>query len=328
MFDSEDVQKIEKLVGCKIPDDVLQEASNEESVLWREIDGEQFGFVSAEDHAGVQRFANDEKRSPLAKIPELKIFWMDGESNFIGIFVSGPMVGRLALIGHDTNVDCAPLYRNLNSFVASMAAGPEAPESEWHYQVDYINTGDEMRVGASNAEIEDDIECIEQIKRLLDSTDEPIRKRFLNSCVISLTPKENAAELLPLTESPDHHVCGRACAMLGYYQFDEASRKLAEIAVDAKNPARFMAIDGLGLMKTEIAKFCLIEMVRSGKPLSGNVTSALSKHGFEPYATKSRSDTGQLIINWQVQLSVEKGPELINMDWAPRPGCWWIHMTW
>jgi hypothetical protein len=263
MFDLQDIQRIEKIIGCKVPASVVREALNENSPLFLEKDPYRFAFLTVKEHQQIKPFVESRESSPMSQLPELKILWADGESNFMGVFVSGPMLDRLALVGHDTNIDCAPLYRNLNSFIEATKAGFKTPDTEWPYQVDYPNTGDELQVGASRADIEDDIACVEQIESLAVSASDPFRKRFLYSCVASLTPKENVARLVPMLESSDYHICGRACAMLGYYQFDESCKILAQIALDANMPARFTAIDGLGLMRTQTSKEALINLVRT-----------------------------------------------------------------
>src|SRR5204863_759798 len=114
------------------------------------------------------------------------------------------------------------LYRNLSGFLAAVNAGLETLDPVWPYQVDYPNTGDEIQTPPSQQDIIEDLTRAEQIATLAAPTLDPLRKRFLNSCVVSLTPKQCSARLVPMLElgRSDFHVCGRACMMLGYYQFD------------------------------------------------------------------------------------------------------------
>jgi len=318
------IDDLEKVVGCKLPASVVIEALNENSPLFVERDARGFTFIAIDKYKELKNYMEGKTISPLSQLPELKLLLADDEcSDFIGIFVSGPMLGRLALVGHDTNIDCAPLYRSLNSLIEAMKAGFRTPDTEWPYQVDYPNTGDELQVSASMADIEGDIICVKQVETLAASTSDPFRKRFLNSCVASLTPKEHVARLVPMLESSDYHICGRACSIMGFYQFDKVCSKLAKIATDVTNPARFCAIDGLGLMKTKASQETLIELVRNGTELPGNITTALRKNGFEASFRKRYAETGQVVIEWHVCISEGDKPQIINVDNKSRPVYWW-----
>ena len=322
MFSSEEIPQIERIIGCKFPENVLTEALNTDSPLWgQEAAPYRFKFLTLKEHRDLQTFIQSRDRSPLMQIPELKILWMDAESNFMGIFVTGPMMGRLALIGHDTNIDCAPLYRDFEKFVKVLTEGFENLEEEWPYPVDYPNTGDELKTDGREVDIERDMACASELEALAASTDDLFRKRFLYSCVCSLVPKEYAAQLVLMLESRDFHVCGRACSMLGYYQFDAACPRMAQIALDANNPARFCAVDGIGLMGTKSSRKILVDLVRIGVPLPGNITAALRRSSFE-VSNKIYFRDGKKFVDWYVHLEGGKCENII-FDSRARPSPWW-----
>jgi len=318
-----DIQRIEKIAKCKMLTSVTQEALDENSPLCGERDSLRFTFITAKEHQQLQSFIRDKTASPIPLIPELKIFWMDQDGNYMGIFVAGPMLGRLALVGHDSSIDCAPLYRGLDTFIEAIKVGIKTPDNEWPYQVDYPNTGDELQADASTVDIESDVECLKQVESSAALAQDPFRKRFLNSCIISLTPKQYAARIVPMLNNADYHVCSRACLLLGYYQFDEACGKLVQIAADIRNPARFGAIDGLGLMRTKTSQEALLKLIRDGMQLPGNITTALKRHGLDAFFNKNYSNTGQTIIEWHVRIPKRNISERINIDSFRRPAYWW-----
>lgn len=317
------IDHLERVIGCKLPASVVSEVLNRNSPLYGERDAYRFTFITINEHKELKEFIEMKANSPLSQLPELKLLLADGESNFMGMFFSGPMFGRLALVGHDTNIDCAPLYRSLNSFNEATKAGFKTLDTEWPYQVDYPNTGDELQANSSRADIEGDMACVEQIETLAATESDLFRKRFLNSCVASLAAKECVARLVPMLESSDYHVCGRACSVLGYYQFDEACSKMEKIAVNETNLARFCAVDGLGLMKTKKSREVLMRLIRNGTQLPGNITSALKKNGFEVFFSKRRVETGKIVNDWHVCFSNGDQPEIVNVDNKDRPVFWW-----
>lgn len=322
MFSLCDLNILERNLECNLPSEVVDEAIKPNSVLWQKTNENGFTFLTIKEHQQLKIFTANNLASPLPFLPELKILWTDHESNFMGIFATGPMRGRLSLVGRDTTIDCAPLYRNLNHFVEAMQIGPMNTDAEWRFQTDYINSGDEIRIEPSGADVTNDIACAEQLRELAIQSGDPFRKRFLESCIVSLTGRKYADRLVPLLDCPDYHVCGRACVMLGFHQVSDVCQKLAGIAINLNNPACFNAVDGLGLMKTEVARQTLIEMVKSGLEVPGNITSALQKHGFELFTEKHSEPNGNTVIQWYVRLT-NRDAAPINNSPKCRPAYWW-----
>ncbi len=322
MFNSRDIQAIEQIIDCQLPRAIIAEAMNPNSPFWGERDDFRFAFISVEEHRQLKAFAEDRRISPLPQLPELKPVICDAEGRFISVFASGPMLGRLALVTHDSSIDCAPLYRSLSNFIKAIKAGVQTPDAEWPFQVDYPNTGYELQVDAPDNDIEDDIVCATHLERLAVSACDRFRSRFLRSCIVSLTPRKRAGLLLPMLNSSDYHACGRASIMLGYYQFEAACDKLARLAMDVDNAARFAAVDGLGLMRTLTSRKALIELVRSGVRLPGNITTALRRSGFG-LQTRSDAAGGDATFSWYVDPSGDNKWELLNIDDKDRPVYWW-----
>src|SRR5690349_10651404 len=104
-----------------------------------------------------------------------------------------------------------------------------------------------------------------------------------------------------MLEVSEFHICGRACSMLGYHNYDSSCSKMAQIAIDETNLARFCAVDGLGLMKTKSSQKILAELIRTGSPLPGNITTALERNSFE-LLSETHTLKGGKIIEWYVRL--------------------------
>ena len=70
---------------------------------------------------------------------EMRTFWTDDNSNYAGLYVEGPLPGRVFVIDHD-EVDLSPVYRSAHSFHEVMldaaAGGLDWYEMPTDYPVD------------------------------------------------------------------------------------------------------------------------------------------------------------------------------------------------
>jgi hypothetical protein len=321
MYTAGDIHSIEKLLGRRLPRAVLDEARDPNSPLWAKRDAFRFSFMGpGELRCSLERLA-DEKTSPLAHLPEAGVLWADDAGNYLAVFLKGPVKGRICLLGYDTNLDSAPIYRTVSTLAEALRADQVRGLSEWPYRVDYPNVGDEVVAASSHREQAADLASIGGLRRALRSNLSSVRRRFLYSSIASLTPRKKAASLVPQLEDPDYHICGRACRTLGYHGFEPACARLAAIASAARNPARFYAVDGLGYMRSGASLEALRSLVLSGKPLPGNIVTALRNHRCE-CRTAGHPRTGPA-PKWHVRFLEERKWHLLRLQSALRPVYWW-----
>src|SRR5689334_16415210 len=112
MYTPEDIRSVEKLLGRRLPSAVVDEALDPNSPLWAEQDAFRFSFMSPGDLRYARERLADDRVSPAAHLPEAAALWSDDTGNYLAVFLYGPLKGRICLLGNDTNLDCAPLYRS------------------------------------------------------------------------------------------------------------------------------------------------------------------------------------------------------------------------
>ena len=87
------IDDLEKVIGCKLPTSVVSEVLNTNSPLYGERDAYHFTFITINEHEELKEFIEMKANSPLSQLPELKLLLADGESNFMGMFISAPCWG-------------------------------------------------------------------------------------------------------------------------------------------------------------------------------------------------------------------------------------------
>src|SRR5688500_123342 len=130
MYKQTEIDNIEQILGCSLPDSVWREASKRDSPLWKKRRPYRFTFMSLQEHLEYQSYLKDPVIFPVVYIPEARVLWMDDESNYMAVFISGPMKGRIFLVGHDTNIDCAPLYRSAHRFARTLRNGAQTMKAD------------------------------------------------------------------------------------------------------------------------------------------------------------------------------------------------------
>ncbi len=63
----------------------------------------------------------------------IRYFWYDENSNYAGVYLQGPLTGRVCLLAHDSDIDQTPRWRSVRGFLAFLAA-EEAVGRSWYEQ--------------------------------------------------------------------------------------------------------------------------------------------------------------------------------------------------
>lgn len=177
----------------------------------------------------------------------------DDQSNHVFIYIDGPMKNKLAYYDHE---DCNPLpaFRSVEHGLQALNATPTA---EWHeLSLNY------PAVTASDAEIADDLQCIEQIEHDIANVAEAgsLHARHLQCCRITLTPPAACEEIYRYLESTDMFVQAHAAWYLGFHRVTAATQRLYQVAAQGTHNGKLSALDALYLIGTPEAKACLAEL--------------------------------------------------------------------
>lgn len=195
-------------------------------------------------------------------------FWSDDNSNYAGVYVRGPLNGRVCFLNHEDSTDIAPSYRSVSSFLAANLSGIRQGSNELDWRemgTDYPVCRPAESAKAKNA-IEQDAIVARSIQRLLEdtpkSTDhEQWERTHYAFCIMALLPFEDTATLFGFARDEDMFIQGRACEILGCRRVKEAVPLLADIASHGSQNGQISAIKALGEIGTEECLKHLIHLV-------------------------------------------------------------------
>ncbi|MEK4738765.1 MULTISPECIES: hypothetical protein [Bacillus] len=179
-------------------------------------------------------------------ISEVFPLWTDDNSNYVGVYMLGPLSGRVCFIDHE-EMDLSPVYPNVQTLINTLL---ESPEVDWyelpkHYPCSKENT-DELQ-------IQQDVHTIKELKNLLKQPEltEEKRAHYLFS-IMALTPYAQLHEILPLLDDPDMWVQERAAEILDFHRYVPASEKLNWVKEHGQHNGKLAAELALKRIKMEL----------------------------------------------------------------------------
>ena len=175
---------LERALGVPLPEPVRE--------LYRRCGGMDAAALA---HLPMRLMSPDEVVDAAANLretvlpgPEARYLFTDDRSNWAGVFVAGPLLGRMTILDHDETSE-APRFRDLASFAAKMI---EAGPVEWaDLRTDYPLTA------AATADLVDD--ALPLAHHYLDRYRAAVAADDLDS---ALAAAETGLYLLPATEWP------------------------------------------------------------------------------------------------------------------------------
>lgn len=177
--------------------------------------------------------------------PGACLFWTDDQSNYAGVFLSGPLVHRVFLLDHD-DPELTPRFFDVRSFTRYLLDHPEDVIDRDGYDYPAIEVlgptaAEDRRLGRDFLR--------EHTERRQDQ-----RTAFL---ALALLPPEDTHLALPLLDSPDMWIQERACRLLGVRRHRAAIPRLVEVARSGLHNGRIAAIIALKRMATTEAESAL-----------------------------------------------------------------------
>ncbi|GCF73289.1 TPA: hypothetical protein ACGW7B_001894 [Bacillus nitratireducens] len=151
-------------------------------------------------------------------ISEVFPLWTDDNSNYIAVYMLGPLTGKVCFIDHE-EIDLSPVYPSVQTLINTLL---ESPEIDWYELPKYYPCSKE------NAdERQQDVHTIKELKNLLKQPEltEEKRAHYLFS-IMALTPYTHLHEIIPFLEESDMWVQERAAEILGFHRYVPAREKL------------------------------------------------------------------------------------------------------
>lgn len=154
---------------------------------------------------------------------ELLPLWTNDHSDYIGVYASGILRGKVCHISHE-ETDLSPGFRSVETFLTAVQ---QYPEQEWEELTKDYPTVREL----SEQEVAEDIQCLSGLLMKIEQgeVDEDERCMLLYS-VMALTPNSQLDTLLPYLDDEDMYVQERACDVLGHHRYVPAKEKLEIVA--------------------------------------------------------------------------------------------------
>lgn len=213
-------------------------------------------------------------------IPDtVRFFWADDHSNHAGLYISGPLSGKVCFFDHE-DTELSPVFRSVQSFYKHLLYARDIYV--------WIEMPTDYPLLAASPEYDDAdlalaLGYIAQFEATADSEDwHASRERcFLGLIAMNLLPLSETERLLPFLSDSDMWIQAQACELLGKRRYEPAIPLLAEIAVNGTHNGRLAAIPALGDMRTPEAKAQLLRIAPRLKGAGKGNLSTLINYGCE-----------------------------------------------
>jgi len=187
---------------------------------------------------------------------QARYFWTDDNSNYAGVFVEGPLVGKVCYLDHDEPDEVAR-FRTVQRFFEGCLRIREGQDEarDW-----YELATDYPARSLSPEEERSDGALADEMRRRLDGADGEEYARIALH-VVQLTPPSRTAELMELLHSQSPWVQERACQMMGLRDHAPAIEVLeAIVRADKANNPVIASIYALGRMSDPRAREVLVAL--------------------------------------------------------------------
>lgn len=180
---------------------------------------------------------------------ELGTFWTDDNSNYAGVFASGPLSGRVFIIDHE-ETSSEPCWRSVESFYDALLdardAGLDWPELATDYPRELTDESPE-----------DDALASWLFTLHEEQPDSPARQRAVHRA-LALSSAAHADQVMSLLRSDDMWVQERAVQILGHWRWDRATAAIVDVVRNGQHNGRTAGILALKRIGSHDARAALI----------------------------------------------------------------------
>jgi cell wall assembly regulator SMI1 len=220
--------------------------------------------------------------------------WTDDESNFVSLYLKGPLKGRVCLLSQE-DADLSPRFFSVASFLNALLEHPGKSPFFREFAEDYpaIDSAKD-----SPEMVQSDERAIVELDRILTSPASWEERQYAAFSIMALLRRGGLSRVMSFARDKDMHIQERACELLGLWKHEPAIPLLAEIAARGSHNGISAAILALGQIGT---KECLKQLIRVALTSSGGYgtyfAAALKRFGCE---------VGHVGLDWRYRLPGEK----------------------
>jgi hypothetical protein len=211
----------------------------------------------------------------------VRAFWTDDNGNYVGLYVEGPLVGRVLFLDHEELV-LAPVFRSVESLyraaLEAAASGRAAEDLE------------ALRAHADHPALtppaaKDEAEDVALAAELFRQASEPVSEWLATQrkfCAMTLLPPSQVDRIVAMARSEEGYVGEYACNQLARRGVASAVGVLVERATGPDVLVAMAALSALGRLEAAGVMAALVDLApKVDEGLRPYVRGALRMKGFE-----------------------------------------------
>ncbi|MEV6930262.1 hypothetical protein AB0M46_38070 [Dactylosporangium sp. NPDC051485] len=167
---------------------------------------------------------------------ELGTFWTDDNSNYVGVFASGDLAGRVFKIDHE-EPSPEPCWRSVESYYDALLDARDSGLDWWDLATDYPRE-------PADQTPEDDALARRLFALYHERPDSPVGQRAVHQA-LALSSATHAAQVISLLRSDDMWIQERAVQILGHWRWEPAVASIAEVVRNGQHNGRTAGIHAL-----------------------------------------------------------------------------------
>jgi hypothetical protein len=179
---------------------------------------------------------------------ELGTFWTDDDSNYAGVFASGPLSGRVFIIDHE-ETSSEPCWRSVESFYDALLDARDAGLDWSELVTDYPREPTDESPG-------DDALASSLFTLHHAQPDSPAGQRAAHQA-LALSSATHADQVMSLLRSADMWIQERAVQILGHWRWDPATAAIIDVVRNGQHNGRTAGILALKRIGTHDARTAL-----------------------------------------------------------------------
>ncbi|WP_407569573.1 SMI1/KNR4 family protein [Deinococcus altitudinis] len=167
-------------------------------------------------------------------IPEVRFFWTDDNSNYVGVYVGDILTGAVCFCSHDEQTEVAPIFRTLADFLVWVSIHPEEDLS-------YSELVPKLYpvLTAESEHLTEDWRNAQALYAKVTNQGDADSQTL--AVAMNITPPSYNQVLMSYLDSPDFYVAERAVNILGARRYQPARTRIENLAVHGVSNAQSAA---------------------------------------------------------------------------------------
>lgn len=246
------IEDVQQILGCVLPEPLLAlyNIGSDASEINNTVEIRLMPFAEI---ISLHQTIQEEDWNDFAT-KGVRFFWTDDDGNFVGLYITGLLEGRLCFVDHE-EVDLSPSYTSVQSFVNTLAEASSQDSSWRELRRDYPT----IQLSVDPQADLRDWETAQSFRSLYENSQDDNRIYYA-FCTIVLTPYAKTDTLLRFTYDDNMHIQAKACEVLGQRKYEPAIDRLAEVAKSEGGNGRISSIIALGRIGSEPSRSYLQDL--------------------------------------------------------------------